>query len=237
MSTISEKTLGKGTHYITSKYGWRTLSGKANFHGGTDYGTHQKNLPIYALEDGEVYSKGYERGGAGYYIWVKYPRLNKRFLYCHMKAATTLTKGQKVFKNTLLGYVGTTGNSTGIHLHLGVRDLTTGNTEDPEVFSKTYDESFSNTSTSTTTNEDVYTTGRYKVNTSALRVRTGPGTGYRQKLYKELSANARSQILKLNNGKTSNCFVRGMILDVSSVSGEWGKTYSGWVCLKYCVKE
>lgn len=134
MSKVSELIFAGEPHRITSPYGKRG----SGFHYGCDYGTYLKNLPQYAIEDGEVYSKGYEPNAAGYYVWVKYPRINKRFLHCHLQKAVTLKKGEKVQRGTLLGYTGTTGNSTGIHLHLGVRDLTTNAYEDPEVFSMTY---------------------------------------------------------------------------------------------------
>lgn len=134
MSKISELIFDGEPHRITSPYGKRG----SGYHYGCDYGTYLKNLPQYAIEDGEVYSKGYEANAAGYYIWVKYPRINKRFLHCHLQKPVTLNKGDKVQRGTLLGYTGTTGNSTGIHLHLGVRDLTTNLYEDPEVFAMTY---------------------------------------------------------------------------------------------------
>lgn len=134
MSKISELIFDGEPHRITSPYGKRG----SGFHYGCDYGTYLKNLPQYAIEDGEVYSKGYEANAAGYYVWVKYPRINKRFLHCHLQKPVTLNKGDKVTRGTLLGYTGTTGNSTGIHLHLGVRDLTTNAYEDPEVFAMTY---------------------------------------------------------------------------------------------------
>lgn len=134
MSKVSELIFAGEFHKVTSPYGMR--NGKMHY--GTDYGTDRKNIPQYAIEDGEVYSKGYEANAAGYYIWVKYPRINKRFLHCHLQKPVTLNKGDKVQRGTLLGYTGTTGNSTGIHLHLGVRDLTTNAYEDPEKFAETY---------------------------------------------------------------------------------------------------
>ena len=134
MSKVSDIIFAGAKHKITSPYGPRN----GGYHYGTDYGTYLQNLPQYAIEDGEVYSKGYEPNAAGYYIWVKYPRINKRFLHCHLQKPVTLNKGDKVQRGTLLGYTGSTGNSTGIHLHLGVRDLTTNAYEDPEKFAETY---------------------------------------------------------------------------------------------------
>lgn len=134
MSKVSDIIFAGQPHKITSPYGPRGTG----FHSGTDYGTYLKNLPQYAIEDGEIYSKGYEPNASGYYVWVKYPRINKRFLHCHLQKAVTLAVGEKVQRGTLLGYTGSSGNSTGIHLHLGVRDLSTNNYEDPEVFAMTY---------------------------------------------------------------------------------------------------
>ena len=134
MSKLSELIFGGAPHRVTSPYGPRG----SGFHRGCDYGTYLKNLPQYAIEEGEVYSKGYEANAAGYYIWVKYPRIGKRFLHCHLQKPAALNKGDKVSRGTLLGYTGSSGNSTGIHLHLGVRDLATDCYEDPEVFAMTY---------------------------------------------------------------------------------------------------
>lgn len=228
MSTISNTTFLNADHYITSKYGYRTMNGKKKMHYGVDYGCNCKSIPIYALEAGQVYSCGYEKGGAGYYIWVKYPRINKRFLYCHMREATKLKKGDTVRLGTLLGYTGTTGNSTGIHLHLGVRDLTTNTYEDPEAFSKKYDAMGS---------EGVQPTRiKYVVNTPYLRVRFGPGTSYRQIRFEEMSKNAQQQILKFNHGTKHDCFPKGVEFDALEIRDGWGRTYSGWLCLKYCKK-
>ena len=134
MSKLSEIIFGGAKHKVTSPYGMR--NGKMHY--GTDYGTYLQNLPQYAIEDGEVYSKGYEADAAGYYIWVKYPRIGKRFLHCHLQKPVALGKGDRVQRGTLLGYTGSTGNSTGIHLHLGVRDLATNAYEDPEQFAAAY---------------------------------------------------------------------------------------------------
>lgn len=78
-----------------------------------------------------------------------------------------------------------------------------------------------------------YRTGKYKVNASVLNVRTGPGTNYKAKTYKELTTNARSQNKALGNYYT-NGYKRGVVCTVTRVSGNWGYTPSGWICLNYC---
>ena len=80
-----------------------------------------------------------------------------------------------------------------------------------------------------------YRTGNYKVNASILNVRYGAGTKYKAKNYRQLTANARSQNSKLGNYYT-NGYKRGVVCTVTRISGSWGYTASGWICLDYCTK-
>ena len=80
-----------------------------------------------------------------------------------------------------------------------------------------------------------YTTGKYKVNASILNVRTGPGTKYKIKGYKQLTANARYQNKKLGNQYT-NGLKRGVVTTVTKVQNGFGLTPSGWIALNYCTK-
>lgn len=84
-----------------------------------------------------------------------------------------------------------------------------------------------------------YTTGKYKVTkvskSSYLNVRIGAGTKYSAKTWKQLSTNAIQQNSKLGN-RYCNGYMNGVICTVTRVSGNWGKTASGWICLDYCTK-
>ena len=84
-----------------------------------------------------------------------------------------------------------------------------------------------------------YRTGKYKVSrvskNSVLCVRTGPSTKYSRKTYRQLSTNARSQN-RANGNYYANGYKNNVIFTVSRVSGNWGLTPSGWVCLDYCKK-
>lgn len=71
-----------------------------------------------------------------------------------------------------------------------------------------------------------YTTGTYVVNCSKLNVRTGPGTKYAIKGIKQLTPSAQKQ----------GGYVKGVRFTVKKVSGNWGLTPSGWVCLNYSKK-
>lgn len=126
MSKISNLIFNNANHYITSPYGNRgsikTSAGTTStFHYGTDYGTNSKKLPQYAIEDGYVFAAAKASDGAKY-VWVIYPRIKKAFLHYHLDSIA-VKKGQAIKKGTLLGKTGKTGKATGIHLHLGIRDL------------------------------------------------------------------------------------------------------------------
>ena len=127
MSVISKKIFNGANHYITSPYGRRktisTSAGStASFHYGTDYGTNGKKLPQYAIEDGYVFDAQRAKDRA-LYVWVIYPRIKKAFLHYHLDSYK-VRAGQSVKSGILLGYTGKTGKATGVHLHLGIRDLT-----------------------------------------------------------------------------------------------------------------
>lgn len=139
MSVVSNLIFHNEKHYVTSKFGYRsvlsTSVGKTNpKHSGTDYGTNGKKIAQYAIEDGEVMTATRASDGA-LYVWVSYPRLGVKMLHYHLDSIK-VKKGQKVNANTLLGYTGKTGKATGIHLHLGVKRLSGGGYIDPEKWAK-----------------------------------------------------------------------------------------------------
>lgn len=131
---IFRKSRGKkkNQYYVTSSFGWRKdpISNKYKGHNGTDYGTFGEKYPQYALEDGIVESYYKDNYGA-LCVRVKYPRIGYRLTHAHLDSVKVKT-GQKVTKNTILGYTGTTGYSTGIHLHLGVQKIGSSTWLDPE---------------------------------------------------------------------------------------------------------
>lgn len=93
----------------------------------------------------------------------------------------------------------------------------------------------SSTASQTVQKMNGYITGTYKVTASVLNVRTGPGTNYSAKTWRQLTANARSQNSRLGNYYT-NGYKRGVVCTVTKVVGEWGLTASGYINLKYCTK-
>lgn len=130
MSTISNIIFNDpngSKHYMSSKFGRRqvinTSGGKTStFHSGVDYATRGVKLPQYAIEDGYVFAAATSNSDRAKYVWVVYPRIKKAMLHYHLDSYK-VSAGQKVKKGTLLGYTGMTGKATGIHLHLGLKDL------------------------------------------------------------------------------------------------------------------
>lgn len=123
----------KGCYYITSKFGWRKdpISGEYKGHKGCDYGTNGEKYKQYALENGTVESTYKDSYGA-ICTRIAYPRLGIRLTYAHLDKVY-VKKGQKVTKDTVLGLTGTTGYSTGIHLHMGVQKIGGSTWIDPET--------------------------------------------------------------------------------------------------------
>lgn len=144
MSTISDLIFNGAPHKLSSPYGPRkTISTSAgntsSFHYGADYSTGGKKIAQYAIEDGEIISCGRDSAanGSALFVWVKYPRIGKKMLHYHLDSIS-VKKGQAVKRGTLLGYTGMTGKATGVHLHLGLKDLGTDKYEDPEAYAKKY---------------------------------------------------------------------------------------------------
>ena len=66
-------------------------------------------------------------GGFGYYIIIKEDTTGMGFLYGHMREESSLNVGDKVIQGQYVGHEGTTGASTGIHLHLEMQDISSHN--------------------------------------------------------------------------------------------------------------
>jgi len=109
---------------ISSEYGWRKnpVSGVNKLHAGTDFAA-PAGTPIYAAASGYVQVAGWSTGGYGNYVIIYHGKMSDgntyTTLYGHMRSVAT-TAGKYVNQGDLIGYVGSTGNSTGNHLHLEV---------------------------------------------------------------------------------------------------------------------
>lgn len=107
---------------ITSVFGWRIhpITGTRRFHAGTDIGA-PTGTPVLAAATGEVAIADW-MGGYGLAVVVQHNQ-SQRSLYGHL-SEITVKPGEWVQQGTVIGRVGSTGNSTGPHLHFEWRQLT-----------------------------------------------------------------------------------------------------------------
>lgn len=104
---------------FSSPFGWRThpIYGDTRFHAGVDLSA-PTGTPIVATRAGVVTVASFEAGGAGYYVNINH--LDDYVTrYMHM-THYIVEPGQTVSAGQVIGYCGSTGASTGPHLHFGV---------------------------------------------------------------------------------------------------------------------
>lgn len=109
-----------GYSWISSPFGWRTLYGKPDFHTGIDIaGRNVYGKPIIASNTGQVVKVAYYTTGYGYHVMIDHGD-NNWTVYAHM-SSIAVKQGEWVAQGQVIGYVGSTGNSTGPHLHFEIR--------------------------------------------------------------------------------------------------------------------
>ena len=103
---------------LTSPFGYRThpVTGQYKFHNGVDLANNQ-GTPIYAARSGKVTVATYG-GTYGNYVTINHGD-GYSSLYAHM-THYVVHKGDTVKKGQLIGYMGSTGRSTGPHLHFSI---------------------------------------------------------------------------------------------------------------------
>ncbi len=112
---------------VSSKYGWRVIFGEKDFHKGIDIPA-PKGAKIYAANDGVVMNSQYG-GSYGNYVLINHGG-DRATLYAHC-SKLLVKAGQNVKRGDIIAEVGSTGRSTGNHLHFEVR--LNGSTTDPLV--------------------------------------------------------------------------------------------------------
>lgn len=120
---------------ISSRYGprksFKTSAGwTSSFHAGIDLAKSPQGSAIGANVAGQVIEAGYS-GGGGNYVYVQ-DLQGLVHKYFHMKDPSPLSKGDWVNAGQIVGYMGSTGRSTGSHLHYGVS--VNGKSVDPEGY-------------------------------------------------------------------------------------------------------
>jgi murein DD-endopeptidase MepM/ murein hydrolase activator NlpD len=120
------------SYRVTSNYGYRKdpFTYRTSFHGGIDIAGNYGD-PIYAAADGVVLKAGYDRG-KGNYVEINHGR-GIRTVYMHLSKRSVLS-GEQVSKGDTIGKLGSTGRSTGPHLHYEV--LKNGSPINPAPYMK-----------------------------------------------------------------------------------------------------
>ena len=163
--------------------------GFSSSHKGVDMGWNSQqggaHVPVFAPADGTVVSAGYD-SSYGYYVQIEHAK-GVRTLMAHMaKGSLTVKVGQLVKRQQTVGIQGSTGNSTGYHVHYEVR--LDGVKVDPVQYTFAYPEQVVNAYTDKEYGIKHYTPTAYvgnpvernpkvdqiKVITSTLRARTKP---------------------------------------------------------------
>ncbi len=106
---------------VSSTYGTRIhpIQGYRKQHNGIDYAA-PTGTPVHAVADGTVTARYWERGG-GNVVKIKHTH-GLETLYMHLSRFGKISVGSRVKQSQVIGYVGTTGMSTGPHLHYGVKE-------------------------------------------------------------------------------------------------------------------
>ena len=109
-----------GYYRLSSLFGYRIhpITGEAHSHTGIDIPA-PGNTPILACKSGQVVTSAYHYS-YGNYVVIDHGNGNST-LYAHM-SSRAVSEGEMVTQGQTIGYVGTTGSSTGNHLHLEIRE-------------------------------------------------------------------------------------------------------------------
>ena len=117
-----------GYYAITSRYGNRPnpvgdSDKKYEFHSGIDL-VAKEDTNIYSIYDGVVSESGFSEG-AGNYVIIEHNLGGTTYYsqYLHMQSPSSYTVGSSVSKSTVIGVMGSTGRSTGAHLHFGLYSI------------------------------------------------------------------------------------------------------------------
>jgi murein DD-endopeptidase MepM/ murein hydrolase activator NlpD len=124
---VSNKDLER----IASGFGYRIdpIYKTVKLHPGLDF-TAPTGTPIYATADGTIETAGFGEGGYGHHVIINHS-FGYKTLYAHM-VRIKARPGQKVIRGEVIGYVGSSGKSTGPHLHYEV--IRRGQKIDPVYF-------------------------------------------------------------------------------------------------------
>ena len=108
----------------TCEYGRKGNLWKSGYHGGTDL-VGLDSEKVYSVCNGTFERAGYDNGGFGNYVRIKEDNSEKRIYLAHL-SKIYVKAGQKVTYTTVVGLMGDTGNTTGKHTHVEIREFKNG---------------------------------------------------------------------------------------------------------------
>lgn len=131
------------TFYVTARAGQYPSGG---YHSGCDLstGTGTRGANLYSICNGTVLDKGYQASGYGNFIIIKDDQSDYAFLFGHMADPSNFEIGDKLKLGEKFGVEGTTGNSTGLHLHVDMQNYVNNgnkwiyNARDPNLWGTVY---------------------------------------------------------------------------------------------------
>lgn len=134
-ASASPLYLPVGNTLVTSQFGTRVhpITGTRDFHSGVDLSAHF-DQPIYSILDGVVVQAG-PRGYLGNSVELRHAKSGVTSIYGHMEKLL-VHQGQTVKQGDTLGLAGSTGRSTGPHLHLTIKSTRTNKYIEPLAFLK-----------------------------------------------------------------------------------------------------
>ena len=110
------------SYWYSSGFGYRIhpITKSRHFHSGLDVAT-RLGTPVISAAHGVVTKVQRSRSGLGNTIRIQHPVTKMETIYGHLqKFANGIRRGKKVARGEVIGYVGSSGSSTGTHLHYGV---------------------------------------------------------------------------------------------------------------------
>lgn len=113
-----------GEFKVTCEYGRRGNAWKSGVHSAMDL-VGITNKKVYSICNGVIERAGYDKGGFGNYVRIKEDGTENRIYLAHL-AKIYVKVGQRVSYTTVVGLMGSTGNSTGPHTHVEIRRFQNG---------------------------------------------------------------------------------------------------------------
>ncbi len=116
-----------GKFWVTCIFGKEGTSWAGGYHKGIDITCNDRIL--YSTCDGVVLTVGWDPNGWGQYVRIREATTGRIHIFAHLvKGSAKVAVNQKVTRSTIIGTMGTTGNSTGVHLHFQIEKSNTDRT-------------------------------------------------------------------------------------------------------------